>query len=182
LLLNPDIRIFEGTVFTEMLACLESQHKVAVVAPLQFKEKTQGYYLNFTWSYLSPHAFKFYMKKRIHYLPVQAAPIKVSFLNAGCLMLRRMAFEQVGKLNEKYFLYGEEPDLFLKFKRFGYECRLLPNARIIHYRERSISKVEPLKRLSIRVKALRNIIQAFVNGWGHIYLDRISKRFHPKHS
>ena len=180
LLLNPDIRILEGKVLTEMLACMESQKKVAAAAPLQFKEDNKGHYINFSWSYLSSQAYKFYWEQRFHRGPLRAKMMKVTFLNTGCLMIRKAAFERVGKLNEKYFLYGEEPDLFLKFKRYGYACILLPNVSIIHYRERSISKVKPMKRLSIRLLAINNIIHALISGWGNICFDFLTNQFPPK--
>ena len=182
LLLNPDIRILKGAVFAEMLAFMENQYTVAAAAPLQFKESAQECCLNFTWSYLSSQAFEFFWKQRFHCFPQQTTPIKVPFLNAGCLMLRRAAFERVGKLNEKYFLYGEEPDLFLKFIRYKYECYLLPNVSIVHYRERSIGKVETQERLLIRLLAVHNIVHALINGWGRICLDYLTRQIPPERS
>jgi N-acetylglucosaminyl-diphospho-decaprenol L-rhamnosyltransferase len=180
LLLNPDIRISDRVIFSEMLAILEDQHEVAAVAPLQFKENIKGRYLNFTWSYLSSQALKLYWEQRFHRETLRRKMIKITFLNAGCLMIRKAAFERVGKMNEKYFLYGEEPDLFLKFKRYGYTCILLPNVSIIHYRERSICKVKPTKRLSIRLLAIRNIIHALIIGWGCICFDFLTKKLPPE--
>jgi GT2 family glycosyltransferase len=182
LLLNPDIRILDENVLAEMLVCLERQPQVAVVAPLQFKDSAKERHLNFTWSYLSPQAFMFFIKHRFHLLQPRTAPMPVPFLNMGCLMLRREAFERVGKLNEMYFLYGEEPDLFLKFMRYGYECCLLPYVSIIHYRERSIGKVEPLKQMSFRVMGLGNIIHALAKGYGSICFDYLITRLLPERS
>lgn len=175
LLLNPDIRIPDAGVFNELVTCMESDPQVAAAAPLQFKLDQCGAYLNFTWSYLSPLAFRFYCLQRFRSAAGTASPMRVSFLNGGCLFLRMSAFEQVGMLNSKYFLYGEEPDLFLKFIRYGYECRLLTHVKIIHYRERSIGKVEPFKRLQIRLMALHNILDAVINGLGAIGYDHLVK-------
>jgi GT2 family glycosyltransferase len=88
------------------------------------------------------------------------------------LFIRRSAFEQVGKLNEKYFLYGEEPDLFLKFRRYGFECYLLPHLAVTHYRERSLMTKPALQRLQIRFHAVWNVADAFITGWTRIILDR----------
>jgi GT2 family glycosyltransferase len=176
LLLNPDIRIPDTSIFAELVACMESDPQVAAAAPLQFKLDQYGPYLNFTWSYLSPLAFRFYCLQRFRFTAGAPSPVRVSFLNGGCLFLRMSAFEQVGMLNSKYFLYGEEPDLFLKFIRYGYECRLLTHVKIIHYRERSIGKVEPFKRLQLRLMALNNILDALINGLGAIVYDHLVRR------
>src|SRR5688572_23382117 len=126
LLLNPDIRIDSPGLFKEMETCLKQSRKIAVVAPLQFKNDDKEPYLNFTWSYYTADAFKVYLSYLWQQKQVFTEPIRVPFLNAGCLLIRRSAFEQVGRLNEKYFMYGEEPDLFLKFRRYELECYLLP--------------------------------------------------------
>jgi GT2 family glycosyltransferase len=89
------------------------------------------------------------------------------------LFLRKSAFEQVGRLNEKYFLYGEEPDLFLKFKRYRFECYLLPNVAVTHYRERSLMTRPVLQRLQLRFQAARNVIDALFHGWVSILLGKL---------
>jgi N-acetylglucosaminyl-diphospho-decaprenol L-rhamnosyltransferase len=176
LLLNPDIRIHSPKIFTAMVACLKSFRHTAAVAPLQFKHDEEDQYLNFTWSYSTMNAFKVYLSFLMQRKQVFTEPIRVTFLNAGCLFIRRSAFEQVGKLNEKYFLYGEEPDLFLKFRRHGFKCYLLPNVAVTHYRERSLMTKPTLQRLQIRLQAARNIADAFIRGWANILLDQLAAR------
>lgn len=173
LLLNPDIRILDPAVFTELLGCMESNPQIAAAAPVQFKTGKSGLYLNFTWSYWSPRAFRFYWAQHMQSCVCPEDPLRVFFLNAGCLFLRLSAFEQVGMFNMKYFLYGEEPDLFLKFLRYGYECRLLTHVKILHHRERSIGRVKPVRRLRYRMMALWNIGDALIKGLYGIFYDRL---------
>lgn len=173
LLLNPDIRINSPQLFDEMETCLKQSRQVAAAAPLQFKSDNEKLYLNFTWSYSTARAFKVYLSFLRGRNPVYRRPIQVTFLNAGCLLIRRAAFEQVGRLNEKYFMYGEEPDLFLKFKRDGFECYLLPSIKVTHYRERSLRTVPSLRRLQLRFQAAWNIAHALINGWMNILRDKL---------
>jgi N-acetylglucosaminyl-diphospho-decaprenol L-rhamnosyltransferase len=173
LLLNPDIRIGSPQVFSEMELCLKRSHQIAAAAPLQFKNAEKRNSLNLTWSYSTLGAFKVYLSFLLGRKRVFRDPIRVTLLNAGCLFLRKAAFEQVGKLNEKYFMYGEEPDLFLKFRRYGFECYLLPNSAVTHYRERSLITVPALQRLRIKFHAVRNLIDAFITGWALIMLDKL---------
>lgn len=175
-LLNPDIRIDSPGVFHDLEACLNSQPEVAVAAPLQFKQRGLKRQLNFTWSYWTPRAFGLYLSYLLFGRASTAQPIRVSFLNAGCLFIRRSAFEAVGMLNEKYFLYGEEPDLFLKLMRHGLTCRLLTGTSVIHDRERSLTTVPSLRRFRFRLHGAINIADAVIFGVGRILLDRLSGR------
>lgn len=53
---------------------------------------------------------------------------------AGCFMLvHREALSQVGGLDERYFMYGEEMDWCWRFKKAGWKVLYYPDARIIHY-------------------------------------------------
>lgn len=175
-LLNPDIRVPSGRVFQALQECLESNAAIAVAGPLQFKEGGRRPHLNFTWSYWTPRAFRIYAAYLLGRVPVDPGPVRVSFLNAGCLFLRRTAFDAVGRLNEKYFLYGEEPDLFLKLMRFGYECRLVPGVSVTHAREQSLRSVPSLRRLMFKAAGVRNIADAVIRGIANIALDRLLRR------
>ena len=175
LLMNPDIRITSPQLFSEAEACLKYGRQIAATAPLQFKSSSpQKQQINFTWSYLAPNAFRVYLSFLMQRGQVFTRPVRVTFLNAGCLFIRRSAFEKIGKLNEKYFMYGEEPDLFLKIKRYGFECYLLPNAAIIHYREHSLKSISNQERLRIKFQAVRNIADALITGWTNILFDKVA--------
>jgi GT2 family glycosyltransferase len=173
LLLNPDIRIPSPQLFTELEKYLKHFRQVAAAAPMQFKNDEDRRYLNFTWSYSTLNALKVYVSFLLQRRETFIDPVRVTFLNAGCLFIRRSAFEQVGRLNEKYFMYGEEPDLFLKFRRYGFECYLLPHVAVTHYRERSLMTRPVLQRLQLKLHAAWNIADALVNGWAHILFDKL---------
>ena len=51
----------------------------------------------------------------------------------GCFMLiRRDAIEQVGVMDEQFFMYGEETDWCYRFKKAGWKCLFSPAGAIIH--------------------------------------------------
>lgn len=53
---------------------------------------------------------------------------------AGCsLMIRSEALEQVGLLDENYFMYTEETDLCFQMKKAGWSTLYYPDSAIIHY-------------------------------------------------
>jgi N-acetylglucosaminyl-diphospho-decaprenol L-rhamnosyltransferase len=49
------------------------------------------------------------------------------------MMVRTAVFEQVGLMDEQFFLYYEETDLALRAARVGFESWYVPASRIIHY-------------------------------------------------
>ena len=175
-LLNPDIRIPSAAVFHALRECLEDNAAIAVAGPLQFKEGSRRKHLNFTWSYWTPEAFRIYLAYLRGRVPDHSGPVRVSFLNAGCLFVRRSAFDAVGRLNQKYFLYGEEPDLFFKLMRFGYECRLVPGASVTHAREQSLRSVPSFRRLMFKAAGVRNIADAVIRGLANLAVDRLLRR------
>jgi GT2 family glycosyltransferase len=51
----------------------------------------------------------------------------------GCYMLvRKEAIEQVGSMDERFFMYAEETDWCYRFKTRGWKNRFTPKAEIIH--------------------------------------------------
>jgi hypothetical protein len=60
-------------------------------------------------------------------------PQPVDYVEGACLLVRREAFEQVGGLDEGYFMYAEEVDWCYSMRRAGWQVWYQPAARIIHY-------------------------------------------------
>jgi GT2 family glycosyltransferase len=60
-----------------------------------------------------------------------AHPVDVA--QGASLMLRRRALEQVGLLDEDYFMYTEEVDLCFRLKRAGWGVYWLPGAKVLHW-------------------------------------------------
>jgi GT2 family glycosyltransferase len=51
----------------------------------------------------------------------------------GCFMLvRRESIEQIGVMDEQFFIFGEETDWCWRFKRGGWKCIFAPVGQIIH--------------------------------------------------
>jgi GT2 family glycosyltransferase len=64
---------------------------------------------------------------------------------AGCFMLvRREAIEQVGLMDERFFIYGEDTDWCRRFHTAGWDVMFYPEAEVIHVGGASSSK-DPIK-------------------------------------
>ncbi len=62
------------------------------------------------------------------------------WVSGACLLVRRAVAEEVGLLDERFFIYGEDVDLCAMVRRRGYRVRFTPVAEIIHHRGRSVAK------------------------------------------
>jgi len=62
---------------------------------------------------------------------------EVDAVSGAFLMIRRKVVEEIGLLDERFFMYGEELDWCLRAKRAGWTVAYHPEARIIHYKGES---------------------------------------------
>jgi GT2 family glycosyltransferase len=65
---------------------------------------------------------------------------EVEILSGACMFLRKKVLDQVGLLDEDYFMYGEDIDLSYRIIKAGYKNYYFPEARIIHYKGESTKK------------------------------------------
>jgi GT2 family glycosyltransferase len=64
--------------------------------------------------------------------PVRAESHPTDWLSGASLMVRRSMLEQVGLLDEGFFLYFEEVDLCRRAARAGWRCWYVPESRVVH--------------------------------------------------
>ncbi len=75
-------------------------------------------------------------------------PIEVESVIGACMMVRREALDQVGMLDEDYFLFLEETDWCYRMKKAGWKTYHVPQAEVYHFQgksaeaERKRAKVE----------------------------------------
>ena len=65
---------------------------------------------------------------------------EVEAISGSCMFIRREALEQVGTLDETFFMYGEDLDWCYRFGQSGWKVYYTPETSIIHYKGES-SKV-----------------------------------------
>jgi GT2 family glycosyltransferase len=153
LLLNPDTQLKEGAI-ERMLAFMEDHLEAGVAGPqlLNSDGSKQNSIANFPslatellnktlLRWLFPNRFP---GKEKDYLD----PIEVDSVIGACMMVRKHAIDEVGLLDEGYFLFLEETDWCFRIKRAGWKIFHLPSAQIFHFQgkstepERKKAKVE----------------------------------------
>jgi GT2 family glycosyltransferase len=82
----------------------------------------------------------------------------------GCFMLvRREAIEQVGVMDERFFMYGEETDWCYRFWRDGWKVMFAPVGEIIHFGGQSAAKRPVAMIVQLRLSILKFIRKHY--GW-----------------
>ncbi len=74
----------------------------------------------------------------------------VDWLVGACLLIRRETLEEVGSLDESYFMYSEELDWCYRAKRRGWEVVYLPTAQAIHHVGKSSEQVLPVQHIQFQ--------------------------------
>ncbi|MGC8880428.1 MAG: glycosyltransferase family 2 protein [Anaerolineae bacterium] len=60
----------------------------------------------------------------------QPRPVEVA--SGACLCLRRAALDQIGLLNERYFMYAEEVDICYRLAQLRWQVWWVPQAEVVH--------------------------------------------------
>jgi nucleoside-diphosphate-sugar epimerase/GT2 family glycosyltransferase len=66
--------------------------------------------------------------------PLPSQPISVDAISGAFMMVRRDALEQVGAMDERYFLHCEDLDWCKAFQQAGWKVMFVPAVKIIHHK------------------------------------------------
>ncbi|MCL4396524.1 MAG: glycosyltransferase, partial [Chloroflexi bacterium] len=70
--------------------------------------------------------------------PVQAVR-EVDWLSTAYMLFRRDALDQVGCVDEEFFIYSDESDLQYRLKKAGWKIYYLPEVKTIHFGGKSLT-------------------------------------------
>jgi hypothetical protein len=65
-------------------------------------------------------------------VPLPDQPVQVDWVGGAAMMVRRKVLEDIGLLDEHYFVYYEETDFCLRASRAGWSSWYVPQSRIVH--------------------------------------------------
>jgi glycosyltransferase involved in cell wall biosynthesis/GT2 family glycosyltransferase len=112
LLLNPDARIDEPAV-RRMHAALHTSPRAAAVGATQTEPET-GNRVRVWWPFPTPWG------ACVEAIGLGGLRRREDFAIGSILMLRRDALEQIGPLDERFFLYAEETDWQFRARKLGW--------------------------------------------------------------
>jgi len=156
--LNPDT-ILEPNSLTLLYNFMEDHEDVGIIGPLMYNESgilrpvykkfpTLWYifqkltFLEFIFNFISEHIAKRMNKilPSFFVLDNDTRIKKVSHLTGACMLARRETIEEIGYLDERYFMYFEDLDWCYRATLAGWKVIYHPGSRIIHFEGQSASQ------------------------------------------
>ncbi len=151
LLLNPDTLV-ESDTFSKCLEFMDAHPDGGGLGVKMVNGKGEflpeskrglplpsvAFYKIFGLSKLFPKSRKFGSYHLTYLDKDEINPVDV--LSGAFMLLRRKALDEVGLLDEDYFMYGEDIDLSYRITQGGYKNYYFPQTRIIHYKGESTKK------------------------------------------
>lgn len=177
LILNPDTEI-AGNALAQMVAHMEAHPEVGAVGPAlyyadgtpqpsrrRFPTPATPFWESTLLERLFP-ANRHARAYRMLDVPVGDSPQRVDWLVGAAVMVRREAWEEVGPLDEGFFMYFEELDWFRRLADTGrWEAHYLPGAKITHHEGKSSEQVAAARAIRFERSKIRYCRKHLGRGW-----------------
>jgi GT2 family glycosyltransferase/glycosyltransferase involved in cell wall biosynthesis len=157
-LLNPDSYVMDG-FFEPILRHMEENPDVGIVGPkiLDHDGSVQGSARTFPTpltglfgrSSLLTRLFPNNRLTRENILTTRSdgkSPMEVHWVSGACMVVRRKAVDDVGLMDERFFLYWEDADWCRRMRRKGWKVVYFPESPVVHYAGAS-SEQAPLRSI-----------------------------------
>jgi len=147
LFLNPDCIVEKGAV-EKLMSGLESLPESGMAGPLLLNpdgtEQAGGrravptpwrsFVAGFGFSRLGKMFPGIFSDFLLHDQPLPESPVDVEAISGSCMLVKREALDDVGPLDEGYFLHCEDLDWCMRFRQTGWKVIFIPDARVIHHK------------------------------------------------
>jgi GT2 family glycosyltransferase len=143
-LVNPDVRVLPGC-FRKLLDYMDKNPAIGVLGPKILNPDTSVQQSCFR----APSVWTSWCRAlALDRTPLRRLPLfgglmmtdfahnrtrDVDALNGCFLLIRREAMDQVGLIDERYFMYGDDLDWCLRFRKGGWRVVFYPEAEAIHH-------------------------------------------------
>ena len=143
LFLNPDTEILEGT-FEELVGALDARPTVGLAGVRQVTADGELYptirrfpnAMRALGEAVGSERFPFrasWMGERELDFTLYDREVDCDWTSGSFMIARREALESAGFMDERFFIYSEEPDLCLRMKKAGWDVKHLPQMTILHH-------------------------------------------------
>ena len=178
MLLNPDTRVPPGG-FAMLLERLHADRRVGIVGPKllrpdgsmhlasrrSFPTPPVAFYRFSGLSRIFPRSSRF-GRYNLTFLDPDV-PVEVDSVCGACMLLRREVIDQIGLLDERFFMYGEDLDWCLRARQAGWIVRYEPATVYLHQHGAASSK-----------RAVRTTFY-FFRAMDLFYQKHYVERYHP---
>lgn len=164
MILNPDAQVM-GDALETMVAYADAHPDIGVLGPqllgsdgnAQLSRRRFPTLMTalFESTWLQPLAPRGVLR---HYYVLDRADDdtqEVDWLVGACLLVRREAIQQVGGLDEGFFMYSEELDWCRRIRQAGWKVVYLPEALVIHHMGKSSDQIEAQRHIYFQTSKVR---------------------------
>lgn len=142
LLLNNDAELTEGSL-DKLLAYLDNNNQVGVVGPAVILDNYKPEPFSLSWpscikeffhanpvfkNIIIPFSFLFHKTNK-----VLEQPLMVDYVTGACFLIKKTVIDEVGFMDENYFIYVEEVDWCYRIYQSGWQVHYLPSVHVFHH-------------------------------------------------
>jgi len=145
MILNPDTYVVDG-FFGSVIGYMEEHSDIGIIGPkiLNLDASVQGSARSFPTPLTalfgrSTLLTKWFPNNRFTSRNVLTTrtdgitPVRVDWVSGACMVVRRQAIEDVGPMDECFFIYWEDADWCKRMWSSGWKVVYFPQAHVIHY-------------------------------------------------
>jgi hypothetical protein len=100
-------------------------------------------------------------------------PHEVDWIGGAFMLLRRKVFEQVGGMDEQYWMYSEETDWCYRIKQAGWKIYYLPRVAILHVGGGSTRK----RRAEMEAQLYKSKVRFFIKNYNFAFGRQLRSLF-----
>jgi len=124
--------------------------------PTPWKTLTRALYLH----RLFPQYPHFQGFEQTQYIALPSQPISLEGISGACMFVRREALDNVGPMDEDYFLHCEDLDWFMRFHAENWQILFAPHIEVTHI-QGSCSQSHPIKILWYKHRGMLRFYRKF---------------------
>jgi N-acetylglucosaminyl-diphospho-decaprenol L-rhamnosyltransferase len=160
LLLNPDTEVV-GDALGKMVGFMQERPRVGALGPQLLYpdggvQSSRRRFPRFTTALLEGTFLQQWfpnseLLKRYYVLDgADGETQEVDWVVGACLLLRRSTLDEVGPLDERFFMYSEEMDWCYRAKKLGWQVFYYAEAQVVHHEGKSSEQVLPVRHIQFQ--------------------------------
>jgi hypothetical protein len=160
-ILNNDVTVEKGFVLA-LLSVLQSNSKIGVVTPLiaSMEQPEQVWALGSAVNRKSGVVNRLHVGENVSEWG-KRTPFAVDSASGAAMLIKREVLENVGLMDEDFFLYFEETDWCLQVRKAGYRIIAVPSSVVYHKVSATLGASSPV----IDYYMLRNHLRFVARHW-----------------
>lgn len=152
LLLNPDTIVHNGA-FKALVSFMDSHPEVGIAGSrleeIDGTPQMSAFRFQSIWSELDS-GFRLgviskLLAKSTVWFPIPDKPCQTDWVSGASMLVRTKVFQDIGLMDEKYFMYYEEMDFCLQASKANWSCWYVPESRVVHLVGQSSGVGDPLQ-------------------------------------